>query len=108
MEIIKSSSIFELVTPQSLSLVVFRLNPHKAERCTPNAEVDELNVELANRLDARSDVFLTPSVLLSVEGKIAVLRIQTGGYLTTVEDILAVWQAVEEEGRAILGKIKPL
>ena len=111
-DIIRSSKHFELVTPQSLSLVTFRLNPlkssvsngHSTEVAFPNEDLNEVNAQLASRLDHRSDVFITSAMLYGIEGKIGCLRIQTGGYRTTMDDVEAVWRAVQEEGEKVLSE----
>ncbi|ORX34523.1 putative aromatic-L-amino-acid decarboxylase [Kockovaella imperatae] len=101
-DMIRSSARFELVTPQSLSMVVFRLNPGQSPNALASDDLNKLNSKLSSRLDHRSDVFITPAMLGSEEGNMEVLRIQTGGYRTTMEDVLAVWKVVEEEGEALL------
>ena len=97
--VIEESPIFELVTTPSLALLCFRLNPRKGYS---DEELDLLNQRLHTRLDVRSDVFLTQTVLKSVERKFYCLRFAMGGARTTWEDVEKTWEVVVEEGQAVL------
>lgn len=105
------SPIFEIVTPPSLSLLVFRLkNPSNPESSPidktlvplADPELNLLNQKLHTRLDKRSDVFLTPTMLHSNERDIYCLRFAIGNVRTTWADVEATWSAVVEEGQAVL------
>lgn len=101
--IITSSRIFEVVTPPSLSLVVFRLiTPYHSSKPLSDPEFNLLTQKLHNRLDSRSDVFLTPSTLHSLEGEKKVIRIALGGANTTMKDVEEVWAVIEQEGEEVL------
>lgn len=99
----EQSSNFELVTKPSLSLLVFRLK--KAGESLTDPELDLLNQKLHTRLDVRSDVFLTPTMLHSKERDLYCLRFAMGGLRTTWEDVMKTWQAVEEEGAKVLVEV---
>lgn len=97
------SSIFENVTPRSLTLVVFRLQPKDAaEKVYSDAELNLLNTQFHNRLAARHDTFLTQTVLHSTEREIFCIRFAVGGWRTEVKDVETIWRAVEEEGERML------
>ena len=102
------SPIFEIVTPPSLALLVFRLRPSSLET-KPNSppglqdpELNLLNQKLHIRLDKRSDVFLTPTTLHSKERDIYCIRFALGNPRTTWEDVIDTWKVVVEEGEAVL------
>ncbi len=110
---ITKSKNFELVTAPSLALLVFRLNPKHnqsgksgelGQSGAVDTELDLLNQRLHTRLDGRSDVFLTPTVLKSVERKFYCLRFAMGGVRTTWEDVQETWRVVEEEGERVLAE----
>jgi aromatic-L-amino-acid decarboxylase len=104
---IEESSVFENVTPRSLTLVVFRLDPKSnSGPGLSDAELNLLNTQLHNRLNARPDTFLTQTVLHSIEKEIFCIRIALGGWRTKMEDVEQVWRAVEEEGRITLEEWK--
>jgi len=98
---IEKSEIFENVTPRSLTLVVFRLKGKGGES---DAELNLLNTKFHNRLNARSDTFLTQTVLHSLEREVFCIRIALGGWRTQMEDVEKIWEAVEEEGRKTLSE----
>jgi aromatic-L-amino-acid decarboxylase len=95
--IIRNSSDFELVSEPSLALLVFR---YKREHRT-DPELNLLNQQLVSLLTVRSDVFLTQTMLHSVEGDIFCVRFAMGGVNTTMEDVLATWRVVEESARGL-------
>ena len=91
-----------MVTPPSLSLVVIRLiTPDHSSKPLSDPELNLLTQKLHNRLDSRSDVFLTPSTLHSLEGEKKVIRVALGGANTTMKDVEEVW-AVIEQGEEVL------
>lgn len=65
-------------------------------------ELNLLNQRLHTRLDARSDVFLTPTMLHSEERDIYSLRFAIGSLRTTWEDVQKTWSAVIEEGKQVM------
>jgi len=92
---------FELVTKPSLALLVFRLRPD-ADVALTDPELNLLNQRLHTRLDGRSDVFLTPTMLHSEERDVYCLRFAIGSLRTTWEDVEKTWAAVVEEGKTVL------
>lgn len=100
-KIIEKTPNFRIVTPPSLSLVVVRLVP-PAKPDLLDAELDLLNQRLHTRLNARSDIFLTPTVLHSVEREFYCIRIAAGSHLTTMKDVEETWAVVVEEGEKVL------
>jgi aromatic-L-amino-acid decarboxylase len=106
--VVADSPIFELVTPPSLALLVFRLRSSSSSKkdqrlvALTDPELNLLNQKLHTRLDKRSDVFLTPTMLHSNERDIYCLRFAIGNIRTTWEDVQATWDAVVEEGQAVL------
>jgi aromatic-L-amino-acid decarboxylase len=99
---VEKSSIFENVTPRSLTLVVFRLKPENGE--LSDEELNLLNTQFHNRLNARADTFLTQTILHSIEREVFCIRIALGGWRTQMADVEKIWEAVEEEGRAALAE----
>ncbi|KAK4689824.1 hypothetical protein P7C73_g271, partial [Tremellales sp. Uapishka_1] len=98
---VKASANFEIVTPPSLALLVFRLRP-SMDSTIGDAELNLLNQKLHIRLSGRHDVMLTQTMLHSEETEIFCIRIALGGRATTMEDVNAVWDVVEAEGRAVM------
>jgi hypothetical protein len=79
--------------------LVFRLKP---EGALTDPELNLLNQRLHTRLDARSDVFLTPTMLHSEERDVYCLRFAIGSLRTTWEDVQKSWSVVVEEGKQVL------
>ncbi|MCY1000885.1 pyridoxal-dependent decarboxylase [Myxococcus sp. MISCRS1] len=88
---VKEDSRFELVVPRSLSLVCFRLKPLPGEAVK---DTDARNRELLERVNASGKVFLTHTVLPSVEGAPAryVLRMAIGAATTEERHVRAAWE----------------
>jgi len=99
-EIIQESPLFELVTIPRLSLVVFRLRPK--ENNLGDGELNLLNQRLHSQLGSRPDVFLTQTVLHSVEREVYCIRFAMGGLNTSWEDVETIWRVVEREGHEVL------
>jgi aromatic-L-amino-acid decarboxylase len=104
--VVEESPIFENVTPRSLTLVVFRLKPQSSAggKESTDAELNLLNTQFHNRLNARNDTFLTQTILHSVEREIFCIRFALGGWRTKMEDVEKIWAAVEEEGKLALAE----
>ncbi|KAK8846820.1 hypothetical protein IAR55_005908 [Kwoniella newhampshirensis] len=100
-DIVGRSKNFEIVTKPSLALLVFRLSPSSRADLTGDI-LDVLNQRLHDRLNARYDVFLTQTVLHSVERNIFCIRFAMGGVHTTFDDVQATWSIVEAEGEEVL------
>lgn len=104
-EIVKRSENFELVTTPSLALLVVCVGKSLPENTLP-AERDLLNANLNVRLNARYDVFLSPTMLPATDGNIFCTRIALGGKATTIKDVEEVWDVIEEEGAEVLKEWK--
>jgi hypothetical protein len=76
----------------------------KGDNGESDAELNLLNTKFHNRLNARSDTFLTQTVLHSIETEVFCIRIALGGWRTQMADVEKIWEAVEEEGRATLAE----
>jgi aromatic-L-amino-acid decarboxylase len=104
-EIVKASDKFELVVPPTLALLVFRLKaPSDVE--ASDEGLNALNDRLYARLDARYDVFLTRTLLKSIEREISCIRFAMGGINTTLKDVQETWRIIEDEGRQVLSEWK--
>ncbi|WRT64926.1 uncharacterized protein IL334_001866 [Kwoniella shivajii] len=102
-KIVEQSSTFEIVTPPSLALLVFRLKPSSSS--PEEVSEDELNIlnqNLHDRLNSRYDVFLTQTVLHSKEKNIFCIRLAMGGRYTTFQDVKKTWDIIESEGEEVL------
>lgn len=106
--LVRGSSLFEIVTPRSLALVVFRLAPSAP---APNGstttttfdapKLDSLNLELHKRIIEGADgVFITRTEL---NGK-ACLRMAIGGERTQEGHVLAAFEAFEKKAKALLSE----
>jgi aromatic-L-amino-acid decarboxylase len=99
---IRESKDFELVTPRSLALLVFRLKPSSGDH-TPE-QLNELNRRLQELVHAEKDFNMTQTVLPGEEGQPSIdcLRFAMGGLRTTEEDAVQAWQVVERLGESII------
>jgi hypothetical protein len=86
-----------MVTPPSLSLLVFRLHPLDGSE-----DLNLLNQRLHTRLSIRNDVFLTQTMLNSNESDIFCIRFAMGGVRTTIADVEATWSIIKEEASIVL------
>lgn len=101
--LVRGSSLFEIVTPRSLALTVFRLAPAPAgsKPSFDAAELNELNLELHKRIIEGVDgVFITRTEL---NGK-ACLRMAIGGERTQERHVLAAFEAFEKKAKALLSE----
>lgn len=100
--IVKASRGFELVTTPSLALLVFRLKPEPGD--FQDEVLNLLNQRLNDRLVARYDVFVTQTVLHSVEREIFCIRFSMGGLNTTMNDVMTTWRVIEAQGEEVLSE----
>ena len=100
--IVKASRGFELVTTPSLALLVFRLKPEPGD--FQDEVLNLLNQRLNDRLVARYDVFVTQTVLHSVEREIFCIRFSMGGLNTTMKDVMTTWRVIEAQGEEVLAE----
>lgn len=101
--LVKRNARFEIVAPPVLGLLDFRLitDPKVAD-----PELNALNAELMDRLNARPEVMLTQTVLKSVESEVYCIRFAIGAQKTTWADVEEIWHVVEQEGEKLLGEWK--
>ena len=97
---VEASPTFELVATPCLALLVFRLK-HPTESST-DPVLNLLNQRLSSRLNARYDVFLTQTVLHSLEREVFCIRFAMGGVNTTMEDVNSTWRIIESEGGEVV------
>ena len=100
--LIEESDIFALVTPPSFALSVFRLvfPGSKGKEATEESEasLDALNRAFHKALSARTDIFLTQTIL---NGTFC-LRLAVGSQRTEEADIKWAFNVAQEVGRAVL------
>jgi aromatic-L-amino-acid decarboxylase len=94
-EEIRDRDEFELLAEPVLSIVNFRLRP----RGCPESRLDRLNRQVVNRLVAKGDFFLAPTLL---RGRTS-LRVAIVNFRTREEDLRALLEATAREGRELLG-----
>lgn len=86
---------FELMAPVNLSLVCFRLNDGREEE-----QLDDLNKELLEKLNATGKVFLTQTTL---RGKY-VLRMAIGARTTEERHVREAWELMKSQAEELLLK----
>ncbi|KAF8638057.1 hypothetical protein AX16_010689 [Volvariella volvacea WC 439] len=106
--LISQSKRLALVTPPSLALSVFRIQPSgtatpeslNIKGISKNEDLNQLNRQLYSRLSARKDITLTQTTLNGVY----CIRFAVGAARTGEEHIRKAYEVIEEEaGRAIAG-----
>ena len=90
---VKEDGRFELMAPVNLSLVCFRLNDGRKEE-----ELDKLNKEFLERINATGKVFLTHTTL---RGRY-VLRVAIGSRTTEERHVRAAWELMKSEAAETL------
>ncbi|KAH9967309.1 aromatic-L-amino-acid decarboxylase [Russula dissimulans] len=93
-ERIRASRIFELVTPPSFALTVFRLLPGSAGNTEELDDVNTLNKAFYSDLQSRPDLALTQTLL----GGVFCVRFAVGAARTEQKDIDKAWTIIEEAG----------
>lgn len=99
-EYIRASSIFELVTPPSFALTVFRLLPGPAGSTEELERVNTLNRAFYSDLQSRPNLVLTHTSL----GGVFCTRLAVGAARTEQSDIDNAWAIIKEVGESILVK----
>lgn len=95
--LIKASPLFEVVTPRSLALTVFRLAPPNL--ASDESDLNKLNLELHKLVTGGKDAeFITRTEL---NGK-ACLRMALGGERTQEEHVKSAFDSFERKARIIL------
>ena len=90
---VRRDARFETMAPVSLSLVCFRLNDGR-----PEPQLEKLNAELLQRVNATGKVYLTHTAL---KGK-TVLRMMIGQRTTTEKHVRMAWDIITAETQAML------
>jgi hypothetical protein len=98
-ERIRASPIFELVSPPSFALTVFRLLPGPGVITTELEVANTVNRAFYSDLQTRSNIVLTQTSLSGV----FCVRFAVGA--TEESDINNAWEIVEEVGENILAKM---
>ena len=96
---IDASPVLECLSPATLSIVCFRVNPAGAE--IAEEALDELNRDVLARLFWEDPAFMSSA---EVSGKFA-LRLCIVNYNTTWDDVREVLEAAERFGREGLGQL---
>lgn len=86
---VKTSTRFELMAPVPFSLVCFRARPQGR----PEAELDQLNMELMDAVNRTGEAFLSHTRL---NGKVT-LRLAIGHMRTQRRHIARVWELLQEK-----------
>ncbi len=97
-EHIRASPIFELVTPPSFALTVFRLLPGSANTAGELDSVNALNREFYSDLQSRSSLVLTQTLI----GEVFCVRFAVGSSRTEQSDIEDAWGVIRETGGTTL------
>ena len=98
MEHIRACPSFELVTPPSFALTVFRLVPGVAGNTEDLESVNALNRAFYGDLQTRSDIALTHTSI----GGVFCLRFTVGSSRTEQRDIDNAWIIIRESGERTL------
>ncbi len=101
-ERIRTSPIFELVTPPSFALSVFRLLPGSEGSNAKEFEiVNTLNRAFYSDLQARPGLALTQTLL----GGVFCIRLAVGAARTEESDIGKAWETIKEVGENVLARM---
>lgn len=100
-ERVRASPIFELVTPPSFALSVFRLLPGSDGSTKELEVVNTLNRVFYSDLQTRPNLVLTQTSL----GEVFCVRLAVGAARTEESDIDNAWETIKEVGKNVLGKM---
>jgi aromatic-L-amino-acid/L-tryptophan decarboxylase len=102
-EHIRACSIFELVTPPSFALSVFRLIPKSVQvgGTTELESLNALNRTFYEDLRSRPDLALTQTTV----GKVFCIRLVVGASRTEQSDIDNAWNIIKDVGNSTLAKL---
>ena len=101
MEHIRACPIFELVTPPSFALSVFRLIPKPVGGTTELESLNVLNRAFYDDLRSRPDIALTQTTV----GKVFCIRLAVGASRTEQSDIDNAWDIIRDTGNSTLAKL---
>ncbi|EJU05861.1 hypothetical protein DACRYDRAFT_75274 [Dacryopinax primogenitus] len=93
-DFVQESSIFELCTPQSFALAVFRLAPKDVETPLTQDQLNGLNRTLFHKIAARSDITITQTDVLGM----FCLRLAVGAQRTEERHIRRAWEIISTAG----------
>jgi aromatic-L-amino-acid/L-tryptophan decarboxylase len=99
-ERIRACPIFELVTPPSFALSVFRLCPGSVSGTTELENVNALNRAFYDDLRSRHDLALTQTLV----GKVFCIRMAVGATRTEQSDLDEAWHIIKKTGENRLAK----
>lgn len=85
---------WEVTAPHPLSVVCFRYRPRDV---TDEAEIERLNSAILEATNATGEVFLSHT---KIDGKY-MLRLAIGNIRTTKADVMAAWEILQREARAL-------
>jgi aromatic-L-amino-acid decarboxylase len=100
-KLISATEDFEIITPPSLALLSFRLNPASLQ--LSDEALNRLNAALQSRLAHNPNIVLTQTVLKAASSEIYCIRFALGQYRTTQKDVDEIWAVVVDEARLTLG-----
>lgn len=92
---VREDSRFELMAPRTINLVCFRYHP--SERAYDEAELEQINKTLMDRINRSGEMFFTHTKL---KGKFA-LRICIAQTNTTMEHVQKAWDRITREVKAL-------
>jgi aromatic-L-amino-acid/L-tryptophan decarboxylase len=95
-KLVMDSPVLTLVTPPSLALSVFRLQPKSQD--LSEQDLNSLNQTLFKRISARPDIFLTQTILNGVN----CIRMAIGASRTTETHIHDAFKLISEESELTL------
>lgn len=98
-DLIRGSSLLELVVQPSLALVVFRI---KADDSAQGSNINDVSKAFFKKILARSDLYLTQTELNGVH----CVRFSAGGIMTEERHVRAAFKAIEEEASSTLLEFK--
>jgi aromatic-L-amino-acid decarboxylase len=91
---VEAEDRFELLAPTDFGLVCFRLNDGR-----PEDQLDELNAQLLERINATGQVFLTHTTLA---GRYAI-RMMIGSRTTEERHVRAAWELMQKASDTLVG-----
>jgi aromatic-L-amino-acid decarboxylase len=106
-KLVRSSPLFEVVTPRALGLTVFRLvsAPEAKGLIFDSDKLNELNLELHRRITEGSDaLFITRTEL---DGKVC-LRMAIGGERTEKKHVQAAFDTFSLKAKDLLAQQSPV
>lgn len=94
-KLVSESPIMVLVTPPTLALTVFRLEPTLPNGLPTQAELNVLNEQFFRRISARTEIYLTQTVL---NGTFCI-RFAVGAERSEEQHVLRAFEILKTEGQ---------